>query len=97
VREAWGATVTLLFVISMACTYSAWGSMSVCTLRHCREYSAMLLSFPLPFAQELNACAIHQQIPRFGPALVRQSHLHCFGAAPHGADVDNPPIQTCQM
>ncbi len=57
----------------------------------------VFLAFPFPFAQELDARAVHQQIQRCAAAPVRQLHLQCPLAAAEGAEVGNPPIELGQL
>lgn len=58
-------------------------------------YGAVFLAFPFPFAKELDARAVHQQILLRGAAPVRQLHLQRFLAATLSAqDLDDVLIAT---
>lgn len=57
----------------------------------------VLFAFPLPLAQELDACAVDQQIQRCAAALVRQLHLQCLLAAADGAEIWHVPIEPRQL
>lgn len=59
-------------------------------------FGSVLLAFPFPFTQELDARTVHQQIQRCGAALVRKLHLQRPLTATDGAEIGNPPIQPRQ-
>jgi hypothetical protein len=60
-------------------------------------FGTVLLSFPIPFTQEFDACAVHQQIHRRSAILVGQLHLQCLLTPADGAEVGNPPIELGQV
>lgn len=56
----------------------------------------VFLALPLPFAQELDSGAVHQQVQRRGAGLIGQLHPQFFSASAHGAEVRHLPIQAGQ-
>ncbi len=56
----------------------------------------MLFAFPFPFAQELDAFAVHKQLQRRSARLVAQLDLRGLLAPAHGAEIRCRPVQLGQ-